>query len=102
VRPAVLVGMMFPRLFPVMGGVQGVAVGYVRVVRRRFMGPRLVMLRCFAMVSGGVLVMLRRFFMVFSAFVSHTLLSFSVCKSPLIIESVCDGAMNVRSIFRVG
>jgi hypothetical protein len=57
---AVVFGVVLARLTGVMGGVRGMAVCRVGVMRRLFVGVRFVVLGGFAMVLGSILVMLGR------------------------------------------
>jgi len=55
-----MLGVMLARLASVMGGVGGMAVRRMGVVRRFLVAVRLVVLGRFAMMLGGVLVMFGR------------------------------------------
>ncbi len=63
------VGMMLGGFIGVVGRMQTMAVSDVRVMRRFFMVPLLVMFSSLAVVSRSVLVMFRSFSMVFRSFV---------------------------------
>ena len=66
--------MMFPGFLGMVGGVQRVPMCDVRVMRGFFMVAGFMMRRGFAVMLGGVLVMLRGLLVVFATFVSHTCL----------------------------
>lgn len=66
--------MMFRGFLDMMGGVQRVPMCDVRVMRGFLMVTGFVMRCGFAVMLGGVLVMLRGLEMVFATFVSHTCL----------------------------
>jgi hypothetical protein len=66
---AMLVGMQLGRFAGMVAGVQPVAVSDMGVVRRRLVIAFFVVLRGFAVVGRGVLVVLGRFAVVLSNFV---------------------------------
>lgn len=66
--------MMFPGFLGMMGGVQGVPMCDVRVMRGCLMVAGFMMRCGFAVMLGGVLVMLRSLQMMFATFVSHACL----------------------------
>jgi hypothetical protein len=71
VRPLVLVvlfRLVFCRLFRVPGGKDMVALRKMSVVPCRFVVTRLMVLRCFLVMTSGMLVMLGRFFVMLRTF----------------------------------
>jgi len=67
----VLVGVVLPGFFGMMGGVHRMSVGDVGMVPALFVIAGFVVLRCFPVMSGRVFMMLRRRVMVFCSLVSH-------------------------------
>jgi hypothetical protein len=65
----VLVGVVLAGLFGVLGGVQGMAVGYVRVMGGLLVIAAFVVTRGFAMMLSGVLVVFGRLRVMLGAFV---------------------------------
>jgi hypothetical protein len=84
---AVLFRVLFRRVFVMFGGVQGMAVGHLGVVRRLFVIAGFVVLRGLAMVLGCLLVVMRSLLMMLMDFVAiHWLLpgsSLAACKSNI-------------------
>ena len=67
----VLIGVVLPGFFGMMGSVQRVSVGDVGVVPGLLVIARFVMVCRFPVMFGGVLMMLRRFVMMLCSLVSH-------------------------------
>ena len=68
---AVLLGVVPARLYMMMLGVAGMAVGGVRMMRRLLVIAGLVMLGGFPMMLGGVLVVLGGLVVMFDGVVAH-------------------------------
>jgi hypothetical protein len=66
----VLIGVLFRRVLVVFGGMQGMAVGHLGVVRRFFVIAGFVVLRGLAMVLGCFLVVMRSLLMMLTDFVA--------------------------------
>jgi hypothetical protein len=73
---SMLLAMDLRRLFRVVPCMKGMSSGRVSVVCRLLMVAAFVMFRCFAMVMGGMGMMLRRFLVVFRSFLRHRSSSF--------------------------
>ena len=75
----VMIGVVLGSFVAVMGGMQSVRVGNVRVMSSLFVLAGLVVLRSFAMVAGRVLVMLGGRMMVVAAFVRRAHVALLEC-----------------------